>query len=111
MKNVLIINAHQYYPFSEGRLNSSLVDQATSLLTQKGYDTRHVNMLDEIDVQQQLELHQWADIILLQSPINWMGVPWSFKKYMDEVYTSGMGGALCNGDGRSADEPKKGALA
>ena len=46
MKNVLIINAHQYYPFSEGRLNSSLVDQATSLLTQKGYDTRHVNMLD-----------------------------------------------------------------
>ncbi|BCO18672.1 MULTISPECIES: NAD(P)H-dependent oxidoreductase [unclassified Alteromonas] len=108
MKNVLIINAHQYYPFSEGRLNSSLVDQATSLLTQKGYDTRHVNMLDEVDVQQQLELHQWADIILLQSPINWMGVPWSFKKYMDEVYTAGMGGALCNGDGRSADEPKKG---
>jgi modulator of drug activity B len=26
---------------------------------------------------------------------------------MDEVYTSGMGGALCNGDGRVAEAPKK----
>ncbi len=36
-----------------------------------------------------------------------MGVPWSFKKYMDDVYTAGMGGAMCNGDGRSEDAPKK----
>lgn len=27
-KNVLIINAHQYYPFSEGKLNAALIDKA-----------------------------------------------------------------------------------
>ena len=34
-------------------------------------------------------------------------MPWTFKKYMDEVYTAGMGGALCDGDGRHSDAPKK----
>jgi len=36
-----------------------------------------------------------------------VGVPWNFKKYMDEVYTAGMGGELCRGDGRTAEEPRK----
>jgi len=44
---------------------------------------------------------------MLQTPVNWMSVPWSFKKYMDEVYSAGMGGALCQGDGRTSAEPKK----
>lgn len=43
-------------------------------------------MQESIDVEQQLALHQWANVIIFQSPINWMGVTWSFKKYMDEVY-------------------------
>lgn len=106
-KKVLIINAHQYYPFSEGKLNAALVDKAVTMLEGKGYHTRVVTMSDEYDVEEQLAHHQWADVVLLQSPSNWMGVPWSFKKYMDEVYTAGMGGALCVGDGRSEDAPKK----
>ena len=48
-----------------------------------------------------------ADIVLLQTPVNWMGVPWTFKKYMDEVYTAGMGGQLCDGDGRNREAPEK----
>ncbi|MDE3274050.1 NAD(P)H-dependent oxidoreductase [Pseudoalteromonas sp. G4] len=107
MSNILIINGHQYYPFSEGKLNATLVDSAVTLLNQKGHNTRVVTMQDEINVEQELENHQWADVVIFQSPINWMGVTWSFKKYMDEVYTAGMGGALCNGDGRTAEEPKK----
>ena len=107
MSNVLIINAHQYYAFSKGELNRTLTNNAAAMLKEKGYDTRIVTMEDNIDVEEQLGLHQWADIVLLQTPINWMGVPWSFKKYMDEVYTAGMGGALCAGDGRVAESPKK----
>jgi len=107
MSNVLIINAHQYYPFSEGQLNATLVDKAATLFEVKGHNTRVVNMSDDIDVEEQLAHHQWADIIFLQSPSNWMGVPWSFKKYMDDVYTAGMGGALCHGDGRNEEAPKK----
>lgn len=108
MSNILIINGHQYYPFSQGKLNGSLVDRAVNLLQAKGHSTRIVTMTaDAIDVEKELENHQWADVVILQTPINWMGVTWSFKKYMDEVYTAGMGGALCVGDGRSQDNPKK----
>ncbi len=107
MSNILIINGHQYYPFSEGKLNSTLVDKAASLLNAKGHNTRIVTMSETIDVEKELENHQWADFVIFQSPINWMGVTWSFKKYMDEVYTAGMGGALCVGDGRTEEAPKK----
>ncbi len=107
MSNILIINGHQYYPFSEGKLNATLVDKAVSLLEAKGHNTRVVTMSENIDVEKELENHQWADMVIFQSPVNWMGVTWSFKKYMDEVYTAGMGGALCNGDGRHHDTPKE----
>jgi len=107
MSNVLIINAHQYYPFSEGKLNATLVDKAVTLLEGKGHSVRVVTMSDEINVEQELAHHQWADTVILQSPSNWMGVPWSFKKYMDEVYTAGMGSALCVGDGRHEQTPKE----
>lgn len=36
-----------------------------------------------------------------------MGVPWTFKKYMDEVYTAGMSGQLCDGDGRHRNAPEQ----
>lgn len=107
MSNVLIINAHHYYPFSEGKLNQTLIEKAQELLSTKGHEIRIVKSDEEYDVTEQLENHRWADIILLQSPVNWMGVPWKFKKYMDEVYTAGMGGELCNGDGRSSQAPKE----
>lgn len=106
MSNILIINAHHQYPFSPGGLNGALVQTADELLKAKGHNTRIVAVDDGWDVEQQLANHQWADIIILQSPVNWMGVPWTFKKYMDEVYTAGMAGALCQGDGRTADAPK-----
>lgn len=107
MSNILIINAHHKYPFSEGRLNGALVQMADELLKAKGHQTRIVNIDEEWSVETELENHQWADTIILQTPVNWMGVPWTFKKYMDEVYTAGMGGQLCNGDGRHAGAPKE----
>ena len=107
MSNVLIINGHQHYPFSPGKLNGTLVDKAVSILASKGHNTRVVVMSEQIDVEAELENHQWADVVIFQTPINWMGVTWSFKKYMDEVYTAGMAGALCNGDGRQQDKAKE----
>ena len=106
MSNILIINAHHKYPFSEGRLNATLTQMADEVLRSKGHETRVVEIDAGWDVDTELANHQWADVVLLQTPINWMGVPWTFKKYMDEVYTAGMGGALCNGDGRTAEAPK-----
>ncbi len=107
MKNIFLINAHEAYPFSEGKLNQSLIQKAQNILEHKGYSLLKTAMTDSYTVEDELEKHQWADAIILQSPVNWMGVPWSFKKYMDQVYTEGMAGQLCNGDGRSRKDPSK----
>ncbi|TNF91973.1 MAG: flavodoxin family protein [Gammaproteobacteria bacterium] len=107
MTNIFHINAHHPYPFSEGKLNQSLTDLALSVLKDKGYEIRTTRSSENYSIEEELEKHQWANVIILQTPVNWMGVPWSFKKYMDEVYTAGMGGELCTGDGRTSAEPKK----
>lgn len=107
MKTVYIINAHQPYPFSEGKLNAALAERAKAILTGAGVEVQTLTMTEEYKVEQELERHQWADAVLLQSPVNWMGVSWSFKKYMDEVYSAGMGGQLCAGDGRTREDASK----
>ncbi|MBD1390905.1 NAD(P)H-dependent oxidoreductase [Neiella sp. HB171785] len=107
MSHVLIINAHEPSPYSEGKLNASLVAQANATLEAKGHQVRVVTMQDDIVVEEQLAHFEWADRVILQTPINWMTIPWSFKKYMDEVFTAGMGGALCHFDGRTPEQPNK----
>ena len=107
MSKILIINAHHPYPFAEGRLNASLVQRASEQLQANGHQIRIVEVDKGWDVEQELAHHQWADVILLQTPVNWMGVPWVFKKYMDEVYSAGYG-TLFDGDGRSSSAPKEG---
>lgn len=105
MKNVLIVNGHQPYPFSEGRLNASFVERAKQRLIEKGLDVRVTEVARDFDIEAEVESHQWADTVIMQFPINWMGAPWSLKKYMDEVYSAGMDGRLCSGDGRTAEAP------
>ena len=104
MSNILIINAHQPYPFAQGQLNQTLVETATKILQSKGHQVRQSNVMD-YDVQDELAKHQWADTIILQFPVYWMSVPYQAKKYMDDVYTAGMTGILCNTDGRHSANP------
>ena len=105
--NILIINTHEPYPFSEGKLSAAMVETAAAVVREQGHQAQLTTMTEEYDVNAELEKHLWADIIILQIPVNWMSVPWSFKRYMDQVYTAGMQGALCNGDGRSQTDPSK----
>ncbi|MEM1446575.1 MAG: NAD(P)H-dependent oxidoreductase [Planctomycetota bacterium] len=107
MKNIFVINAHEEYEFSKGQLNRTMTDLAIEHLQSSGYETRLTTMKDAWEVDSEIEKHQWADAILLQTPVNWMGVPWSFKKYMDYVYSFGMDGRLCDGDGRTRKDPGK----
>ena len=107
MKNVFVINAHEEYEFAKGGLNRTLTNMAIEHLASSGYETRLTTMKDDWEVDSEIEKHQWADAVLLQTPVNWMGVPWSFKKYMDFVYSFGMDGRLCAGDGRTRKDPSK----
>ncbi len=100
MKNVFIINGHQPYPFAKGRLTATLVAMAREHALQRGYAVELTEVAKGWEVETEIARHQWADVVLLQFPVNWMGTPWVLKKYMDEVYTAGMDGRLCKGDGR-----------
>ena len=106
MSKILILNGHQPYPFAEGRLNATLVDRARAYLESLGNEVRVTTVASGYDANEEVTRHQWADTVIMQFPVNWMGVPWSFKKYMDDVYTAGMDGRLCAGDGRSPEAPK-----
>jgi len=107
MKIVFIINGHQKYPFSEGRLNASLTEKAETFFKNNGYTVKKTTMEDDYEVSQEIEKFKWADIVFFQTPLNWMGVSWSFKKYIDEVFSMGMMGEMSDGDGRSRETPKK----
>ena len=106
MRKVFILNGHEPYSFAKGELNATFVDRAVTFLNAAGREVRVTQVAKGYDVDRQIADHQWADVIVMQFPVNWMGVPWSFKKYMDEVYTAGMDGRLCAGDGRTIEAPK-----
>ena len=108
MSNILILNFHQPYPFAKGALNAAMVDRAQAYLEGQGHDVKIINTIDPYDADEQVDLHVWADSILMQTPVYSMGVPWTAKKYIDEVYTAGMDGRLCTGDGRSRKNPTAG---
>lgn len=107
MKKVLIINGHQYYPFAEGKANKTFEKKAIEILKNADLEIKTTETEKEYNVEEEMEKFLWADIVLIQSPLNWMGIPWSFKKYLDEVLTAGMMGTLSAGDGRSAEAPKR----
>lgn len=106
-KNVLIINLHGYWDFSPGTLNAAVIERMQGQLERYGYDVKTTAADADYDVEDELQKHQWADVVIHQIPVNWMGVPWKAKKYMDEVYMAGLDGRLCHGDGRSSEAPKE----
>ncbi|MBY6116012.1 NAD(P)H-dependent oxidoreductase [Mameliella alba] len=106
MSKILILNGSQPYEFAPGKLNASFAERARAWLQEQGHEVRLTTVAEGYDVEAEVDNHIWADTVILQFPVNWMGAPWSFKKYMDEVYTAGMDGRLCAGDGRVVEAPK-----
>ncbi len=108
MKNILLINAHQRYEgFAEGKLNQTLIDTANDVLTGMGYDVKTTIVEKGYDIAEELEKYKWTDVVFVQTPVYWMSVPYIFKKYIDEVYTSGMGEVLWKDDGRTRSDISK----
>lgn len=107
MKNIFIINGHEAYEFSKGTLNKSFVTRLQNLLPDDQFAIKTTTMKDDYNIEEEIEKHQWADIVIVQMPVNWMATPWSFKKYQDYVYSFGMDGRLCAGDGRTRQDASK----
>jgi modulator of drug activity B len=109
MKNVLILNGHQYYdPVAKGELTQSVITATQHFLEKHGFDVRVTHMEKEgYTPVQEVEKFKWADAFILQYPIYWMGVPWLMKKYIDEVFSAGAHNGIYESDGRSRKDPSR----
>lgn len=105
MKNVLILNGHQYYEnIAEGNLTKDLVNSAKIFFEENNFAVKYTNIDDGYNIEEEKEKLLWADYIFFQYPVYWMGLPWIAKKYFDEVLSSGTHFA---NDGRSRDDASK----
>ena len=109
MKNILIINAHQFYEgISTGKLNNSVAEVIQQEMEQRGFNVKQTYIEQGYDINEEVEKHLWADVLITQSPVYWFGAPWIYKKYLDEVFTAGMmQGTFLDGDGRTRSDPGK----
>lgn len=109
MKKVLLINTHlTYQDWSEGTLNNSFIQKAKDFFTTKGLEVLHTQIENGYDADEEVEKHLQADIIILQTPVNWFGAPWIYKKYVDEVFNSGLHSQkFLSGDGRTREDATK----
>ncbi len=106
MKNVFILNGATGDQKTSGTLNAAMVERARAWFETRGLSVRTTTIAQGYDIEAEIANHQWADLVLIQFPVHWMGTPWTMKKYMDEVYSAGCDGRLCASDGRSTEAPK-----
>jgi len=108
-KKVLLINTHLTYPnWSEGSLNNSFIQVAKDFFSAQGYEVTETIVEKGYNTDEEVEKHMEADIIILQTPINWFGAPWIYKKYVDELFNSGLQSEkFLSGDGRTRKDPNR----
>jgi len=85
MKNVLIINGHEYYKKSKGELNQTIFNEIQHLLTDQ-FDIK-TTVVDKGYEVEEIEKWLWADVVIMQTPIYWFSIPGKFKQYIDCVYS------------------------
>jgi NADPH dehydrogenase (quinone) len=108
-KTVLLINAHLVYPgLSEGKLNIAFSEAAKKYFTSKSYRVLETKISDGYDTEKEVEKFMQADVVILQTPVNWESTPWIYKRYVDDVFTSAMfSQKFLSGDGRSPKYPTR----
>jgi len=108
-KKVLLINTHLTYPnWSEGLLNDAFNQKAKEFFLEKGFEVVETKVENGYNADEEVEKHLEADVIILQTPVNWFGAPWIYKKYVDEVFNSGlMSQKFLTDDGRTREDPSR----
>lgn len=108
-KKVLLINTHLTYPnWTEGALNNAFFQTAKDYFTSKSFEVLETTVEDGYAPYGEEKKHLDADVVILQTPINWFGAPWIYKKYVDEVFNCGLfTKSFLSGDGRTPEDPTK----
>jgi modulator of drug activity B len=107
--NILIINAHLNYPgWSEGKLNLTFMECAKAFLLERGHTVAETFVERGYQPAEEVQKHVAADVVILQTPVNWFGAPWIYKKYVDELFNAALAAKLLlTGDGRTRSDPTK----
>ena len=104
-KKVLILNGHQYYDVvARGELTQAYINKANDFFLKNGFEVKHTTNEKAYDKEEECEKFEWADYVLFQYPVYWMGLPWIAKKYLDETFTQGR---HYSSDGRSRSDASK----
>lgn len=108
-KKVLLINSHLTYPnWTEGKLNNTFYQIAKDFFEAQSFEVLETVIEDGYTPEEEEKKHLEADIVILQMPVNWFGAPWIYKKYVDEVFNSGLfSKSFLTGDGRTKDDLAK----
>lgn len=106
---ILIINAHLTYPgWSEGKLNLTLMNLAKDFFAERGHQVAETFVERGYNPEEEVEKHVAADLVILQTPVNWFGAPWIYKKYVDEVFNVALTKKVfLEGDGRTRSDPSR----
>jgi modulator of drug activity B len=106
---ILIINAHLTYPgWSEGKLNLAFMELAKTFFVERGHQVVETFIERGYKPEEEVNKHLAADVVILQTPVNWFSAPWIYKKYVDEVFNVGLSTkVLLEGDGRTRKDPSK----
>ncbi|MDN5418888.1 MAG: NAD(P)H-dependent oxidoreductase [Acinetobacter sp.] len=106
MSNILIVNGAKQFAHSNGELNDTLTALGEDVLSDLGHCVKVTRTDANYDAQEEVEKYLWADVVIYQMPGWWMGAPWTMKKYIDDVFTTGHGSLYAN-DGRSRSDAAK----
>lgn len=106
-KKILLINTHLTYPnWTEGTLNNAFFQTAKDFFISKSYEILETKIEEGYDADMEVKKHLDASIVILQTPVNWFGAPWIYKKYVDEVFNVGLlSKQFLTGDGRTSEDP------
>ncbi|WP_419676102.1 NAD(P)H-dependent oxidoreductase [Aliarcobacter butzleri] len=105
MKKVLILNGHQFYKGpANGELTNHYIEKAKEFFSKNGFEVKYTHIEKGYDVEEECQKFEWADYVLFQYPVYWMGIPWIAKKYFDETFTQGR---HYESDGRSRSDASK----
>src|SRR4029077_8758742 len=109
LMKTLIINTHLTYPgWSEGKLNLTFMNAAKAFFVESGHQITETFVERGYSPDDEVQKHVVADLVILQTPVNWFGAPWIYKKYVDEVFNAGLAGKLLlEGHGRPRSDPSR----
>jgi modulator of drug activity B len=103
---ILIINTHLNYPgWSEGKLNLSVMGLAKAFFESRGHVVAETFVERGYSPEEEVQKHLAADLVVLQTPVNWFGAPWIYKKYVDEIFNLGLSQkVMLDADGRTRED-------